>query len=63
MELGNATTDRYPRKQFTGVKWFCQIIIRAGCESFDDLIFFGIAREQDDVSIRIVIATDLLTEL
>jgi len=40
MELGNATTDRNPCKQFTGVKWFGQIIIRAGCEPLYDLIFF-----------------------
>ena len=63
MELGNATTDRNPCKQFTGVKWFGQIIIRAGCEPLYDLIFFRIAREQYDVSVRIVITTDLLAEL
>src|SRR5437763_11105755 len=63
MELDNATTHRHTGQEFTRVKRFGEIVICAGCQSADDVIFVCVASEQDYVSIRTLVAADLGAQL
>ena len=49
MEFDNATTHRHTGQEFTGVEGFGEVVICAGCQPADDVIFVCIASEQDDV--------------
>jgi hypothetical protein len=63
MELDDATTHRNTRQQFARMKGLGDVVVRASGQPLYDLIFIRFAGEQDDVSVRSLVAAYVPAQL